>query len=967
MGGCCGRVAQRRYMDLFDQIDKDKSGFISLREMNESSYFSQYEVACCRSLFLFYRFDGSTGQEKNGKLSRDEFERMCDYLVRFQKVMERQRRVEMLRAKHSSCISLRMLLPASCLRLSGEGQAPSAPPFAAAVDAARGRGAPASPASAASPYSSCPPTPSHSYKDRTGFGSESGAGSAKPADRYAPSLYPVPLSTFTSMLYQEGEGHGEGEAEAQQDASAEGINVQHRRRAFGEWLFRVADLDGQEQVTQNELALMLDALSQQGVNTHSLYFESEYTHLDEEGTGQGGRGRERERGQKGWGSSPEGGIGLDRTSVSTLQGVMSHYDLSCTDTLNREEFMNMTNDVLTEYTHYERWVGSHAKQVGRYKLYRTLGVGSDAIVKYGLYQDEADEYQSVAVKIVPQTPETRRRVDRELCASQVLKHPNILRLVESFTQQSSIFLVTPLCGGGTLYEVALSMQVTEEIARFFFYQVLKACDHMHRRGIAHRDIRLENVVIDMGGDALLTDFGHSVSFDPSCQDPDNDSSMCTDNMVGSLYSLSPEMLTRQHYSAVAKDLWSLGVLLYSLVAHRRPFQRDTQADVFAAICAADYPPLPEGVSPELRDLIGLLLSPDPSARPRCADIRHHPWLYRQRQHKPAISEGLVEVTTCLDQLSFFDSLVALMHQEKLTVMVLRPEAEVAAASEGRQPLPRLLCRHDVYRGLDFTVTMKLVSQDSGYQAPMLGSPTAGTRRRATPPLPPPHPLRDSHAASPSSPSDTHDTHETPGDAGGTFPLDTDSEAGAGHVGSDVPRAQPEGSPFRCAGYTSPPPKKRVEVHFYMRKGATWTFKKVFGRIRHRLLSEMDVSSAHPLPNHPYPVPAVPVGAVSPCGSHGSAWDLTALDTASGHPSTGQDPSHPGGDTGGEASVGTDPGIDGRREGGREGAGEGEGAGAEGAVPASSHVSASAAVSIQGGVNPDLLSDLLQECQTSDRR
>mmetsp|Transcript_4864 Transcript_4864/g.14670 ORF Transcript_4864/g.14670 Transcript_4864/m.14670 type:complete len:860 (+) Transcript_4864:155-2734(+) len=161
---------------------------------------------------------------------------------------------------------------------------------------------------------------------------------------------------------------------------------------------------------------------------------------------------------------------------------------------------------------------------------------------------------------------------------------------------------------------------SEDESRMIVRAVASALDHLHRKGICHRDVRLRNLLYNAAKQQVeLADFDTARKTSPGWDLFDGE------NVVGSLYYLSPEQVARQAYSGFAADMWGVGICMYWLLNGKPPYVGDSPESVFAAVRKQDLVPI-EGISPEAWSLVTRLLSTNPNSRPSPEQVLADPWL-----------------------------------------------------------------------------------------------------------------------------------------------------------------------------------------------------------------------------------------------------------------------------------------------------------------------------------------------------
>ncbi|EAY09535.1 CAMK family protein kinase [Trichomonas vaginalis G3] len=261
-----------------------------------------------------------------------------------------------------------------------------------------------------------------------------------------------------------------------------------------------------------------------------------------------------------------------------------------------------------------------AETIGNYKLIREIGVGSFSIV-WLARNLKAD--LDVAIKIIPKkriaTDVNIIRFERETNFLKQLDHPLIAQYFEHLEDDNYHYFVMELAPNGDLL-AAVNRQgkMDEQQAKLYFAQLIVVLDYLHNDMlVAHRDLKAENVLLDKNENIRLIDFGFSRSF--TADDP-NLNTTC-----GSPAYVPPEMIKREAYTVQA-DVWSTGILLYSLVVGRLPFE-DSENNVQKILQKIAYsePFYPRFISPDLKDLLTKMLTKQPDKRITIAEIRKHPW------------------------------------------------------------------------------------------------------------------------------------------------------------------------------------------------------------------------------------------------------------------------------------------------------------------------------------------------------
>lgn len=268
---------------------------------------------------------------------------------------------------------------------------------------------------------------------------------------------------------------------------------------------------------------------------------------------------------------------------------------------------------------------------GAYVLGSTLGEGEFGKVKLGWRKDGKHPSQ-VAIKLIKRDSimkdsESEVKIHREINSLRLLSHPNIVNLVEVLKSGKYIGIVLEYASGGELFDYILQHKyLKENVAKKLFAQLVSGVDYMHLKGLIHRDLKLENLLLDKHKNIVISDFGFVNSYNRDRND-------LMKTSCGSPCYAAPELvLTQSPYSGRKVDIWSLGVILYAMLSGYLPFDDDAEnedsADIVRLYHYICNTPLtfPEYVSPLARDLLRKIIVSDPEKRICMDEIRNHPWL-----------------------------------------------------------------------------------------------------------------------------------------------------------------------------------------------------------------------------------------------------------------------------------------------------------------------------------------------------
>ncbi|KRJ99977.1 uncharacterized protein LOC6531042 isoform X1 [Drosophila yakuba] len=256
-------------------------------------------------------------------------------------------------------------------------------------------------------------------------------------------------------------------------------------------------------------------------------------------------------------------------------------------------------------------------RVGYYELEKTIGKGNFAVVKLAT---NIVTKTKVAIKIIDKTclnEEYLSKTFREIAILKSLRHPHITRLYEVMESQSMIYLVTEYAPNGEIFDhlVANGRMKEPEAARVFT-QLVSAVHYCHLRGVVHRDLKAENVLLDKDMNIKLADFGFSNYYDEGAT---------LRTWCGSPPYAAPEVFQGLEYDGPKSDIWSLGVVLYALVCGALPFDGKTILELKSRVVLGKFR-IPFFMSQECEQLIRNMLVVEPDRRYTIKQIIKHRWL-----------------------------------------------------------------------------------------------------------------------------------------------------------------------------------------------------------------------------------------------------------------------------------------------------------------------------------------------------
>ncbi|KAM3865214.1 serine/threonine-protein kinase MARK1 isoform 2-T2 [Diretmus argenteus] len=301
--------------------------------------------------------------------------------------------------------------------------------------------------------------------------------------------------------------------------------------------------------------------------------------------------------------------------------------------------------------------------VGNYRLLKTIGKGNFAKVKLARHTLTGRE---VAVKIIDKTqlnPTSLQKLFREVSVMKILNHPNIVKLFEVIETEKTLYLVMEFASGGEVFDYLVAHgRMKEKEARAKFRQIVSAVQYCHQKRIVHRDLKAENLLLDADMNIKIADFGFSNEFTVGSK---------LDTFCGSPPYAAPELFQGKKYDGPEVDVWSLGVILYTLVSGSLPFDGQNLKELRERVLRGKYR-IPFYMSTDCENLLKKLLVLNPGKRGSLQQIMKERWMnvgHEEEELKP-----------------FSEPEPDLNDSERIELMVTMgfPQEEVSEALEGQK-------------------------------------------------------------------------------------------------------------------------------------------------------------------------------------------------------------------------------------------------------------------------------------------
>ncbi|XP_020321481.1 serine/threonine-protein kinase MARK2-like isoform X9 [Oncorhynchus kisutch] len=275
-------------------------------------------------------------------------------------------------------------------------------------------------------------------------------------------------------------------------------------------------------------------------------------------------------------------------------------------------------------------IADEQPHIGNYRLLKTIGKGNFAKVKLARHVLTGKE---VAVKIIDKTQlnsSSLQKLFREVRIMKLLNHPNIVKLFEVIETEKTLYLIMEYASGGEVFDYLVAHgRMKEKEARAKFRQIVSAVQYCHQKCIVHRDLKAENLLLDADMNIKIADFGFSNEFTMGNK---------LDTFCGSPPYAAPELFQGKKYDGPEVDVWSLGVILYTLVSGSLPFDGQNLKELRERVLRGKYR-IPFYMSTDCENLLKKFLILNPTKRGSLEQIMKDRWMnvgHEEEELKPFI-------------------------------------------------------------------------------------------------------------------------------------------------------------------------------------------------------------------------------------------------------------------------------------------------------------------------------------------
>ena len=288
---------------------------------------------------------------------------------------------------------------------------------------------------------------------------------------------------------------------------------------------------------------------------------------------------------------------------------------------NKYLIYNKTKEIISNYL--KQYYLKHNKypktKMHFYKYGRLLGKGAYGKVNLCLH---ALTGRLVAIKSINKSKITKERQRQKIKLETLImktlsESNNIVKIYETYETKKHICIVMEyICAGDLLSYIKKRSKLTEIVSKFIFKQIILALQYIHNHNIVHRDIKLDNILIDLDNNVKICDFGVSKIIKKG--------DIMLDQCGTPAY-IAPEILKDKGYEGFGVDIWSAGVVLYAMLSGTVPFKGEDLKELHKIIIDGEFKSI-KNISKEANHLLKCLLEVDPKKRIKSQDILNHPWM-----------------------------------------------------------------------------------------------------------------------------------------------------------------------------------------------------------------------------------------------------------------------------------------------------------------------------------------------------
>ncbi|KAL0953478.1 hypothetical protein HGRIS_004708 [Hohenbuehelia grisea] len=293
-------------------------------------------------------------------------------------------------------------------------------------------------------------------------------------------------------------------------------------------------------------------------------------------------------------------------------------------------------------------------KIAGFELIKEIGGGGFSTVYRAVNLEEQRTAACKHILISEQTTDKERKtIDKEMKIHAALKHLHVLEFYNAVVVElqykhkyvPGIYMLLEFAAGGDLFDkIAPDVGVGDDVAHYYFNQLVAGMDFIHAQGVCHRDLKPENLLLDAAGTLKISDFGLASVYKLK----DTGKTRMLTERCGSLPYVAPELNTDSPYAAEPIDVWGVGVILFTLLAGNTPWDEPTikSPEFVRYVSGQIFGDAPwNRLNENALSLIRGMLTIDPSRRLTLSDVRQHPWVMRPSQLEGRGAHELAEMLT----------------------------------------------------------------------------------------------------------------------------------------------------------------------------------------------------------------------------------------------------------------------------------------------------------------------------------
>ena len=284
---------------------------------------------------------------------------------------------------------------------------------------------------------------------------------------------------------------------------------------------------------------------------------------------------------------------------------------------------NVKKKIYISSTHLNKSEGNLINQnneLEKYSIGKIIGHGAQANVRLCKNKCNGNSYcMKIYNNIFIQNKEKKLAIEKEISILKEISHPNIIKFIEKIYSNHTIYLILECANGITLKSYMknqLNQRLNEVKTKKIFIQLISALSYLHNKNICHRDIKLENIIINEKMNIKIIDLGLGIHFQQNKK---------LNLYCGTPFFMAPEILKKKEYFGPSVDVWSAGIVLYNLLCGKLPFKALNEKHLIQII-SNGYIDFPNFISNDAKDLIKKMLCVNPLYRISSNDILKHQWL-----------------------------------------------------------------------------------------------------------------------------------------------------------------------------------------------------------------------------------------------------------------------------------------------------------------------------------------------------